>query len=229
MRRGRIVECARCRRVRRNNGHGLCSSCFAAWNRKRTTPGFVCGRCHRAGHHEARGLCVSCYRSVYQTAHLAQHASYERQRRREQSAHIRELEKRRARTDSRRAWKKAYGRAYYVINKTRLQAYNRAWLRAHREQMNHYSAVYSTRKLGLPHTLSISEWNAILDHFDHRCAYCGRKARRLCREHAIPVSRGGGYTADNIVPACGSCNSRKHNKTPEEFAAYLKLHPEPFG
>jgi len=41
------------------------------------------------------------------------------------------------------------------------------------------------------------------------------------KEHLHPKSRGGGNHAGNIVHSCRSCNSRKKEKTLEEFRTYL--------
>ena len=35
---------------------------------------------------------------------------------------------------------------------------------------------------------------------------------RPTRDHVIPISKGGNNTKENIVPACGSCNSKKKDK-----------------
>lgn len=58
--------------------------------------------------------------------------------------------------------------------------------------------------------LTAQDWQDILATHDHRCAYCGRKMRRLTKDHITPVSKGGAHTKSNIVPACQSCNSKKH-------------------
>lgn len=67
---------------------------------------------------------------------------------------------------------------------------------------------------------SLSDWRAVLAAFNHRCAYCGCDGR-MTIEHLEPLSRGGTNERGNIVPACLSCNSRKHAKTVEEFAPHL--------
>lgn len=43
------------------------------------------------------------------------------------------------------------------------------------------------------------------------CAYCGDVDRPLQRDCVQPISRGGRYTLDNVVPACGPCNASKSN------------------
>lgn len=53
------------------------------------------------------------------------------------------------------------------------------------------------------------DWLQILEVFGRACAYCLRTDRPLTMEHLIPVSRGGLHTAENIVPACRPCNSKK--------------------
>lgn len=65
-------------------------------------------------------------------------------------------------------------------------------------------------------TLTKRQWEAILAFYDNRCAYCGADGK-MEQEHVVPVCRGGGTTADNIVPACSACNQSKHAKTPEEW------------
>jgi len=63
----------------------------------------------------------------------------------------------------------------------------------------------------------------ILEEHNHCCIYCGRNDLPLEQEHKIPVSRGGGYTADNIVPACRPCNIHKGTQTYIEFLSNLKI------
>ncbi len=43
------------------------------------------------------------------------------------------------------------------------------------------------------------------------CAYCSATAVSLQRDCVQPISRGGRYTVENVVPACGSCNASKSN------------------
>jgi 5-methylcytosine-specific restriction endonuclease McrA len=53
---------------------------------------------------------------------------------------------------------------------------------------------------------------------------CGRRnhPKERCLEHVVPLSRGGVHGIDNWVLCCRSCNSRKQNKTIEEFTGEIK-------
>ncbi len=41
--------------------------------------------------------------------------------------------------------------------------------------------------------------------------------QRLHQDHFIPLTKGGGYTKENIIPACRSCNASKQNADFEEW------------
>lgn len=62
------------------------------------------------------------------------------------------------------------------------------------------------------------EWFAILDAWA-ACAYCGADGAALQRDCVLPISRGGRYTLDNVVPACRSCNASKCN---EEVTTWMR-------
>ena len=57
------------------------------------------------------------------------------------------------------------------------------------------------RKRSLPATLTQVDWQAALEYFEWSCVYCGATGD-LHQDHFIPLSKGGGYTIDNIVPSC---------------------------
>jgi len=60
------------------------------------------------------------------------------------------------------------------------------------------------------HDLSDVQWAALKSAWAG-CAYCGASDEPLQRDCVLPLSRGGRYTLDNIVPACRSCNASKCN------------------
>jgi 5-methylcytosine-specific restriction endonuclease McrA len=63
------------------------------------------------------------------------------------------------------------------------------------------------------------------DHY--ACQYCGTQPGKahLTIDHIIPRSRGGKTAWENVVTACGGCNRRKGNRTPEEAGMSLLQQP----
>ncbi|MGE2835081.1 HNH endonuclease [Mycobacterium sp. SMC-4] len=66
--------------------------------------------------------------------------------------------------------------------------------------------------------LTDDQWSRIKTAWDG-CAYCGTTAGVMQRDCVIAISRGGRYTVDNVVPACGSCNASKCN---DEVTGWLR-------
>jgi 5-methylcytosine-specific restriction endonuclease McrA len=64
------------------------------------------------------------------------------------------------------------------------------------------------------------DWLSLLEEHQHRCAYCDASDLALLIEHRTPLSRGGGHTRSNIVPACEPCNLNKADRTEEEWEAH---------
>ena len=62
---------------------------------------------------------------------------------------------------------------------------------------------------------------------DYRyCDYCGFTATEI--DHVVPVSRGGGITLSNLVPACSECNHEKLDQTVTEWAAARRADGKPW-
>jgi len=70
----------------------------------------------------------------------------------------------------------------------------------------------------IEHDLSNEQWMALQEAWGG-CAYCGAAGKPLQRDCVRALSRGGRYTLDNIVPACGSCNTSKCN---DEVTGWLR-------
>lgn len=68
------------------------------------------------------------------------------------------------------------------------------------------------------HDLTDAQWVALTESWGG-CAYCGGTDRPLQRDCVQAVSRGGRYTVDNVVPACGPCNASKGN---QEVTGWLR-------
>jgi len=115
------------------------------------------------------------------------------------------------------------------------RAYDRQYYREHRQAENARSRSYGktdkgrlakrrggqkrrARNISLRATLTEDQWQAALEFFDNRCAYCGVSGVTLAQEHVVSLTAGGGYVVDNIVPACERCNSSKNNMPLDKWA-----------
>lgn len=61
----------------------------------------------------------------------------------------------------------------------------------------------------------------VLRRDNFTCQYCGQHAPILTIDHVIPRHMGGGYSWENLVTACASCNHRKGGRTIEQ--AHMRL------
>lgn len=63
----------------------------------------------------------------------------------------------------------------------------------------------------------------VFERHGKHCFYCGRSDRTLTLDHIIPKKRGGKSTFNNLVPACGRCNSAKGDRPIAEVRNNLVL------
>ena len=92
---------------------------------------------------------------------------------------------------------------------------NTAWRKANPDKSSALYAKRSARKRSAPvNDLTAADWDAIKQQFAHRCAYCGKKPKRLTQDHITPLVKGGNHTLQNVIPACQKCNSSKGTKPP---------------
>ena len=74
------------------------------------------------------------------------------------------------------------------------------------------------RFLAADNDLTAAEWMSIRAAWGC-CAYCGVVTDDLQKDCVLPLSRGGRYTLENVVPACRSCNASKSN---DEVTGWLR-------
>lgn len=107
-------------------------------------------------------------------------------------------------------WYKVYNRRPDVMERHRISQRGKY-------RPNHHLAVirYRSRKRNLPDTFSAEEWEFALQYFGHSCAYCG-SSERLTVDHFVPLTSPEcpGTVAENMIPACLSCNSSKRDNDP---------------
>lgn len=105
-----------------------------------------------------------------------------------------------------------YFNGYYYENRDYYLDYQKEYAINNPALVNIIAQARRARQNKLPSTLTIKDWNYSLTFFDNECAYCGDSNCNLAQEHVIPVLKGGGYTPQNIIPSCQSCNSSKGPK-----------------
>lgn len=79
------------------------------------------------------------------------------------------------------------------------------------EKSSEYSKNKRARKWGNTEaSFTIKEWQLMKEAYKYCCVYCHKEFKRLTQDHIIPLSKGGTHIGSNILPACQSCNSKKH-------------------
>jgi len=185
------------------------------------------------------------YNAAYHAAHRAESIRRHTERYASNPEEAREKERlrsatRRATDPEYRAYHAAYHAAWYARNREHVLARTSAYAATHPAQRRAIDAAYSARhpakicaksasrrarKAGATlNDFTAAQWIELQAIFDHRCAYCGRRAKgHLTQDHITPLSKGGAHTLANIVPACGSCNSKKRDKAPSSPVQPLLL------
>ena len=110
-----------------------------------------------------------------------------------------------------------YHKDYYKRNKDKKLEQNRKWYRTEKgKSLSQRKKIRrQIRFKNILNTLTSQEWLDLLEEYNYRCAYCGIEfdcENLPTKDHVIPISKGGDNTKENIVPACRSCNSKKHDK-----------------
>jgi len=110
---------------------------------------------------------------------------------------------------------------YRQVNKASKVASDRKYQREHITERKISGHKRKARKLSLPNTLTVAQWEKVKEFFDFKCCYCG-KEKSLAQDHFLALSSGGEYAITNIVPSCQSCNS---SKGPRSFFTWYKSQP----
>jgi 5-methylcytosine-specific restriction endonuclease McrA len=177
-------------------------------------------------HYEANAEKVKAHQKAWREANA------EKEKARQKAYREANPEKRKAAV---KAWaeanaekRKAYSKAYYEANAEKVKAYlevnaekikarDKAYREANPEKVKARCQRRRTLKAYLPATFTVEQWKRALAYFENTCAYCGEELTKVHQEHFVPLSKGGGYTRDNIVPSCPRCNMRKNNRNPLDW------------
>ena len=142
--------------------------------------------------------------------------------------------------ESHRDEARAASRRWYRNNKERCAENSKRWWRENPEKQKEYrdswkaenpertkefwkDNTYRRRalKAQAEGSFAYEEFVGLCNDLGWVCFYCGcdLDSETATADHMVPLSRGGANGIENIAPACQSCNSKKHDKTVEEFIA----------
>ncbi len=151
----------------------------------------------------------------YRQEHAEEIREYKRRYRQINKERIREYNRKYSREHM-----KEYAKKYRETHKERAKENNKKWYAENRGKVKEYVCSHRDKYKTYQHTrrakrnllsasYTVADWERCKKYFDNKCAYCG-KEKPLQQEHFIPLLKGGEYTVNNIVPACGECNTSKH-------------------
>ena len=106
--------------------------------------------------------------------------------------------------------------AYRATHRAEANARRKAWVQENPEKDAANHQTRRARKANAPiNNFTAAQWRDMQEHYKHCCVYCKKRFKgKLTQDHITPLSKGGAHTYANIVPACRSCNSRKHANPP---------------
>ena len=186
-----------------------------------------------------RGQCKNCKHKVdYEDvkAHV-QKKNKERYEKNKDEISLKNKEYRLANAE----WYKEYNKSYYILNSKEIKSkanayyhsnkneiaekrkeYSRLWWKTDRGVQKRRLYKHKRKALSrlLPNAFTTQEWKEAIDYFGGTCAYCGESCGEFHQDHVIPLSKGGGYIKQNIIPACPACNLSKNAQDMEIW--YLK-------
>lgn len=120
--------------------------------------------------------------------------------------------------------KAALDRAWYLANKDRANENARRYRNRNPEKQNQIHKDYNRRNPEIYVTIAQNRRARKLQNgifkvtkkdikkiLSQNCFYCN-SSKEITLDHVVPISRGGTHGIGNLLPACRSCNSRKHTK-----------------
>ena len=107
-------------------------------------------------------------------------------------------------------------REYARTHKDAAAERSKRWARAHPDRIHASVARRRARLKQAVGPLTAEQWEAVVVEMGGRCVYCGSGA--VTQDHDVPLTRGGHHERSNVVPACRSCNSSKHQQTGNEWS-----------
>lgn len=157
---------------------------------------------------------TQAYGLAYREAHREERLAYKKQYYKDRAEEIRT--KKRIYDQAHLEEIRAKARAFAAAHTEEHKKYHAEW----RKKNPHQRAVQERRRRARKANAAVNDfthtqWVMLQAVFKYRCAYCGKRCKgKLTMDHVTPLSKGGNHTLQNIVPACKSCNSKKHDGPP---------------
>jgi 5-methylcytosine-specific restriction endonuclease McrA len=193
-----------------------CTKCHAEYPRSREY--FYKNAQHKDGLGSNCKLCHNKITQQYHADNIEKANEQSRQYYRDNTA--KEKARKRKYYLSNKAKVRAICRSWEERNPERSRAIHNAWKRNNPDKANLKTQKRKARLRSLPATLTATDWENIKASYNYSCAYCGKAWYEidgvLHQDHVVPVKQGGGFVAENIVPACKVCNSKKGGRTPDQ-------------
>lgn len=119
-------------------------------------------------------------------------------------------------------WKgKLRRRKYYLQNRESLLIKSRKHKKIYRKNNPEKFRIDCIKRRTLKKnsiaTMTTQDWRECLEFFNYKDAYTGLPMEKVSQDHVIPLSKGGAYTKQNIVPCDVKTNSSKNNNDMEEW------------
>ena len=115
-----------------------------------------------------------------------------------------------------------YTKQYNLENKEKISQYLKEYRKTENGKTsakNHSMNRRLQKKIGSIKTKELKEF--LLKKT--KCYWCEKNLKdNFHIDHYIPLSKGGAHSIDNLVLSCHSCNLKKSNKDPFEFAISLQ-------
>lgn len=194
-----LKRCSKCREV-----YPLSSEHFFRTKQQKDGLNTQCKRCCTVWREENREHYIEYHRQYYYGNHdtMLEKARATRERHAERAA--------------------AYRIVYYYANRERLLDQKKDYARRHAEAIANRSRQRRARQKGAEGTHTPEDVERIRRSQNGNCWWCGKKIEGKGHiDHRIPLVRGGGNDASNLVISCPTCNMRKGKKLPSEFRGRL--------
>lgn len=112
-----------------------------------------------------------------------------------------------------------YNRRSRAVNRERIRKYFLRYYKANRDAFRAHAANRRARERAAEGRHTYAEIVTLLEHQKYECAYCKTDLNNgYHADHIIPLSKGGSNWISNIQLTCPTCNLKKYNADPDEFA-----------